>query len=208
MVDLLQTLFGGGTSQSGPAGSPWLGEEDYYRRLMRSLGLAGPEPTTTPPGYQAPADWQMLGEGDWQGLQESIAATPLRRMSEDQGSAVDRFRASMRAIGMADDPSAYKLQEETIDRPYTRGMTDILSNASATRYGLQNEALNAYNTGMTERAGQANQFNLAAYAAPLDYYKNKMALFHQFPTASPGVVSSEQTQTGILPSIASMFKFG
>jgi len=53
--------------------------------------------------------------------------------------------------------------QEEITTPYTRSQADILSNAAATRYGLQAQEL-----------ANQNQYSQFAYAAPRDFWLNKM----------------------------------
>ena len=144
------------------------------------------------PGFTEFAPWKSLSGGDYDQLEKSIYESGAGRLAEDRGTAEARFLASMRKIGMADDPTTQQLLKETVTTPYTRALTDLASNASAQRYGLESTDLNAFNLGQTERGNALNQYNLSTYTLPRDYYLKQMGLFYQPSTA----ITSKGESTG------------
>jgi len=154
------------SQSSNPIGAGAVGE--YYRN---AYGWAGDEPAGEYPDFQ----YDMMGGetgGDYDRLEQQMAATPLRRLSEDYTNQQDQFRARMRKLGMADDPSAMQLEEETLGTPYSRSQADILSNAANQRYQLQSGELKDLNAARTDYAKSAYQSQREYWLAKMDrYYK-------------------------------------
>jgi hypothetical protein len=134
--------------------------QEMYRVAMRNAQEA-PDVGGTLPGYE------RLTGGDYERLEEKLPETALRRTGEQQAIAEKNFMETMRRIGMGDDPSAFKLQEETIGRTFGNQRADILSNAAAQRYGLQSQEMGEYNVGM-ERRRQSER----------DFWLDKMRTFY------------------------------
>ena len=191
---LLGGLFGGSSEESGGQ-KKFMGLpiEDVYHRAMEALRFTGP-PTTEPlPAFKDYPELRTLTGGDYDKLQESIYGFGAGRLEEDRGSAVDRFRAGMRKIGMADDPSAYKLQEETIGRPYTRGLTDLALGATSQRYGLQANELANLNIADTARTGAENTYGLQRYQSSMAPFYAKAGLISPM-LPGPGAMTPTTTQ--------------
>lgn len=156
--------------------------EDLARLYNIGLNATGATTPAGAPAYTAPGDLRTLnttyGTPAYNELETNLAATPLRRLSEDRDTATARYLANMRKIGMADDPTRFKLQEETIDRPYSRNVTDVLSNAAATTGQLALGENTALNTADTQRSAIQNQYNLGASQQDIDKYKALMSMFY------------------------------
>lgn len=210
-MGIMDTLFGGQKSSSKTKAFSGADAQKAWN-LATSPEYAGAEPTTEMPGFQW--DWynperyipKRLTGGDYQALEESLAATPLRRLMQSKMDAQGRFMAQMRKTGMGDDPSAYKLWQETGETPYTQSMTDILSNAANQRYGLQAQELQNINQLLGNQtrdinqlmAGQYGQYNPARqqygwqqWSGPREWWRQKMGLFY-----SGGKGASESQSSG------------
>lgn len=203
-MGILDTLFGGSQNQSAPAGSPYLSQEDYFRRLAQARQLAGPEPTADFPAFQEFPELRTIAPEGFDRFEEATFERGAGRLNIDRQAATDRFRAAMRRIGLADDPASFKLQEETIDEPFARGLSDLALGTTAQRYQIEAPFQSNLNIQDTQRGGIANEFALNRYTAPRDFYLNKLNQFNQFPTANRGVISSGTKTGGIIPGLGSL----
>lgn len=227
------------TSKASSQTTP-ISPEEVAAFFQKAMQLAGGEPTSTLPAFDwkqianAPAynelgatpSYGTLTGGDYNALESALSSTALNRLATNRETDRQRLMADLRARGIADDPAALKLQEETIDRPYNQNVSDILSNAAATRYGLQSEelgklnelALGGYNTGANflsnlnqllssdygTQAGATTAENVAReqgavnrYTLPRDYWLNKVKSYYGGTgTKSSATSESESTSTG------------
>ncbi len=154
---------------------------DYYEWAKSA---AGGEPTGGTPPFQwnslpssptfgtpgAAPTGRTLTAGDYDRLESSLSAMPLARLAQDRETAKARFMADARKRGIADDPAFFQLQNETIDTPYGRNVSDVLSNATNQRYNLESselgrlggEDVNKYGI-QTTAGSNLNQANLGAF---------------------------------------------
>jgi len=197
-MGFLSSLFGGSKSTRSTVPLTPGQLEDYYRA---ALGLTGPEPTTELPAFQ----WERLTGGDYDRLEEELASTPLRRLSEERTAARARYMDRLRRLGIADEPAADKLLGEFVDRPYRESMSDILSKAASSRYGLQLRELGEMNPARLTHG-------LERYTRPRQHWLDKMRTYYlgQSPIttertrSSGGIISGLGGLTGIGKGIASV----
>jgi len=206
---LVGNLFGSKTSEPY-TGSKFMGLpiEDVINRYQMAMGQLG-EPTTEPlPSFGGYPEMQTIAPEGWDALQNSIYGFGAGRLSEDRDTATNKFRATMRQIGMADDPSSFKLQEETIDRPYTRGLTDLALGATSQRYGLEAPFKTAQNELATQQAQWPALFGLQKYQASMQPFYAKAGVMNPMLAGGSGYPpAATQTTTpwaGIGQDIANM----
>lgn len=238
-MGLMDTLFGGSKQKSSSDPFSMLNARLAWQAAPQYIGA---EPTGETPGFQwdmySPERWagqrwqgERLTGGDYDRLEEQLAATPLRRLQQQKEDAQARFQAQMRKTGMGEDPSAYKLWEETGETPYAQAMGDVLSGAAGQRYNMQLGELSelnrlglsevqqmnqlglnekqAYNQLMTQQQMQMNparmQQEWLKWSSPRDWWAQKMRLW-QTP-GKGGTQSSSEGGPGIIPGLSSMFSF-
>jgi len=175
-----------------------------WRIMLESLG---PGPKGDFPPYKPPADYRWL-TGDWNKFQTALEDQAIRPLQEDMQTAEARELARLRTIGMSDDPAASKLIAETIRTPYTRAMGDATNAAIAQRYGMEQGALDQYNTAMMARAALENEYGVQQYGAPREYWLNQLQNWYTPSTAQISSTRSRGDQTrGITQGLTDVGEF-
>jgi len=205
-MGFLDFLVGGSeekqTSESRPLATKPKELANTWRVMLESLG-AGPQGDI--PAYQPPADYRWL-TGDWDKFQTALQDQAIRPLQEDMQTAENRELARLRTIGMHDDPAAGKLIGETIRTPYTRAMGDATNAAIAQRYGMEQGALDQYNTAMMARGALGEEAALQRYSLPREHWLRQLQQWYGPASAawSTGQKTGSMTK-GALPALTSGF---
>lgn len=187
---------GGGTSGTDSISKPLTPDE---RQALYTAGYSMLNPTMpgnsyTTPTYQSADIYdsgaaERMGAGDYNQLEKSILQSRTAPLNEAYGLALQQNDADMAKRGIWSSGAATKGQLDT-QAKFGTLLNQAAGEASAQRYGLQSQDINAYNqynlgragqlnTASSTGAGMANQFNLQNAAAkqasawqPANYYKD------------------------------------
>jgi len=136
-------ISGGGTSTrtTGTTGIRYFSPEQISRYFREAGYAAGQLP------------WEELMEGDWERLEQVLYEKPAARLGEEMGEMQKHLYSELSKRGVGDAPEVVSRNVAEGIRPFTQRFADIASEATAQRYGLQQQAMLQKNLGLERRMG-------------------------------------------------------